>query len=109
MAESGFRDRVRRVAFQRSFRHRDCTHLGSILHTNPERSDCEKCVTGGTPTVHLRMCLACGEVGCCDSSPAKHARGHYETMDHPLIRSIEPGEEWVWCYKDRAYLTQAPG
>jgi uncharacterized UBP type Zn finger protein len=54
--------------------------------------------------VHLRMCLTCGEVGCCDSSPARHARRHHETTGHPLIRSIERGEHWCWCYIDNAYI-----
>jgi len=51
------------------------------------------------------MCLICGTVGCCDSSKAKHAREHHEQTGHPLIRSVEPGEDWAWCYLDKAYLT----
>jgi len=54
------------------------------------------------------MCLVCGEVGCCDSSPARHARRHFEATGHPLIRSIEPGEHWSWCYLDRAYIAELP-
>ena len=54
----------------------------------------------GTTTVHLRMCLACGNVGCCDSSPGTHASRHFEATGHPVMRSIEPGEDWRWCYQD---------
>jgi uncharacterized UBP type Zn finger protein len=56
---------------------------------------------GAERWVHLRMCLACGHVGCCDSSPGKHATRHFETTGHPLMRSIERGESWLWCYADR--------
>jgi len=57
-------------------------------------------VKTGDSWVHLRMCLTCGHVGCCDSSPNRHATKHYMAINHPLIRSIEPGESWMWCYVD---------
>lgn len=101
----GMGDRLRRVVFQRSFERRDCPHLGSVAVTEPAALQCRRCVEEGTRTVHLRMCLACGEVACCDSSPARHARAHHEATGHPLIRSVEPGEQWLWCYLDRAYLS----
>jgi hypothetical protein len=101
-------DSIRRVVFQRSFEHRDCSHLGSVSVVSPARTSCARCVAEGTRTVHLRMCLTCGEVACCDSSPARHARHHHEETGHPLIRSVEPGEEWLWCYLDRAYLSGPP-
>ncbi|MGN8225188.1 UBP-type zinc finger domain-containing protein [Gracilimonas sp. BCB1] len=65
---------------------------------------CQHCVEQGSSWVHLRMCMTCGYVGCCDSSPNKHARAHFETSEHPIIRSIEPGEEWRWCYIDEQYM-----
>jgi uncharacterized UBP type Zn finger protein len=98
-------DSVRRVLFQRSLRQRDCAHISQVADVVPGAAYCRACRDEGTRTVHLRMCLACGEVGCCDSSPAKHARRHFEGTGHPLIRSIEPGERWAWCYLDKAYLS----
>lgn len=101
-------DLLRRMVFQRSWEHRPCAHLDSIQQTSPQKGECAGCVEEGTRPVHLRMCLTCGEVGCCDSSRAKHARRHYDETGHPLIRSIEPKENWVWCYPDRAYLDAIP-
>jgi uncharacterized UBP type Zn finger protein len=103
------RDALRRTVFQRSLEQRDCAHLASALVVAAARGRCAGCAREGTRTVHLRMCLTCGEVGCCDSSPARHARRHHETTGHPLIRSIEVGEHWAWCYLDSAYLPEVPG
>ncbi|MFM0181214.1 UBP-type zinc finger domain-containing protein [Paraburkholderia aspalathi] len=77
-----------------------CTHLGEarILHTPIDY--CEDCVKLGQPWVHLRLCLSCGHVGCCDSSPNRHASKHFHATGHALVRSIEPGETWIWCYRD---------
>ncbi|MFP3606127.1 UBP-type zinc finger domain-containing protein [Paraburkholderia sp. SIMBA_053] len=77
-----------------------CTHQGAarIFHTPIDY--CEDCVKLGQPWVHLRLCLSCGHVGCCDSSPNRHASKHFLATGHPLVRSIEPGETWVWCYHD---------
>lgn len=99
---------LRRMVFQGSVKSRACTHLDAIAHTLPERRDCAGCADEATRTVHLRMCLICGAVGCCDSSKGKHARRHFQSTGHPLIRSIEPKEAWVWCYPDRAYLDDVP-
>jgi len=79
---------------------RNCTHLDQIKLTNPATHVCPECVELGDRWVHLRMCLICGQVGCCDSSKNKHATRHFKQVGHPLIRSIEPGESWVWCYVD---------
>ena len=62
---------------------------------------CAECVQLATPWVHLRQCLACGHIGCCDSSRGRHANDHHETTGHPVMRSVEPGEAWRWCYVDR--------
>jgi uncharacterized UBP type Zn finger protein len=62
---------------------------------------CEECLRDGTRWVHLRLCLSCGHVGCCDSSPMKHATAHYGETQHPVIRSFQPGEDWRWCYVDQ--------
>jgi uncharacterized UBP type Zn finger protein len=78
-----------------------CTHLDQITVTETDKDYCEECVKTGSPWVHLRMCLSCGHVGCCDSSPNRHASKHAAHTQHPLVRSIEPGETWVWCYADK--------
>ena len=78
----------------------ECTHLNQIKVTQTTQRYCEDCVKIGGSWVHLRMCLTCGHVGCCDSSPNRHATKHYMAINHPLIRSIEPGESWMWCYVD---------
>lgn len=78
-----------------------CTHLDSIdPDAVPSAQGCEDCLASGGRWVHLRMCSSCGHVGCCDSSPGKHATAHHGATEHPLVRSFEPGEEWFWCYPD---------
>jgi uncharacterized UBP type Zn finger protein len=61
---------------------------------------CEDCVAEGTRWVHLRLCLTCGHVGCCDNSPRRHATAHFHATDHPLVRSYEPNEDWWYCFAD---------
>ena len=65
-----------------------------------ETAGCEDCLREGGVWLHLRICLTCGQVGCCDDSPNKHARKHAAGSEHPLIRSLEPGEQWSWCFVD---------
>jgi uncharacterized UBP type Zn finger protein len=77
-----------------------CSHRDLIRITQPRDRVCEDCVKTGDRWVHLRMCLVCGHLACCDSSPNKHATRHFRTTGHPLVRSIEPGEAWTWCYAD---------
>jgi uncharacterized UBP type Zn finger protein len=78
-----------------------CLHLDQIKVVNTDKDFCEDCVRTGDTWVHLRLCLSCGHVGCCDSSPNKHATRHFHGTGHPLIRSAEPGESWIWCYVDQ--------
>jgi thioredoxin reductase (NADPH) len=78
----------------------ECTHLNQIKITTTDKHVCEDCIKTGDTWMHLRMCLECGHVGCCDSSKNKHATKHFHRSKHPLIRSIEPGETWTWCYVD---------
>jgi CPA1 family monovalent cation:H+ antiporter len=80
----------------------DCAHLREAPRAARARTPqgCEECLRDGTRWVHLRLCLACGHVGCCDSSPQRHATGHYHETAHPVMRSLEPGEAWRWCYVD---------
>jgi uncharacterized UBP type Zn finger protein len=79
-----------------------CSHLESLRITElPESVEgCEDCLRDGGVWMHLRICLECGHVGCCDDSPHKHATAHAQEASHPLIRSLEPGEEWSWCFFD---------
>lgn len=80
---------------------RDCYHLRRLeAEAEPGSDVCDQCVAKGDGWVHLRSCLSCGQVGCCDNSKNRHARGHWESEGHPLIRSIEPGESWKYCYPD---------
>jgi uncharacterized UBP type Zn finger protein len=83
-----------------------CTHLNSITVTQlPESvAGCEDCLREGGVWLHLRICLECGHVGCCDDSPNRHATAHARSTTHPLIRSLEQGEEWVWCYDDEVAM-----
>lgn len=97
-------DPLRQFVFGGTPRERYCGHLDRAAAIEPSEPICPKCVGQGDRWVHVRMCLICGERGCCDSSPAQHARKHFEETDHPLVRSIEPGERWGWCYADKAYL-----
>jgi uncharacterized UBP type Zn finger protein len=77
-----------------------CTHLDQIADVTPGSSGCEECLQSGGRWVHLRLCLSCGHVGCCDSSPNRHATKHHQATTHPLIQSFEPGEDWIYCYVD---------
>ena len=77
-----------------------CTHMDEIKFSSTHKKGCEECLKIGDSWVHLRLCMICGKVGCCDSSKNKHATKHYHSTKHPLVRSIEPGESWIWCYAD---------
>lgn len=78
-----------------------CTHVAEIRDVTPSSTEgCSDCLATGGRWVHLRECLVCGLVGCCDSSPARHASAHYRETGHPVMRSFEPGEAWRWCFVD---------
>lgn len=81
-----------------------CTHTDQINDVSPNADGCERCLQLGDTWVHLRQCLICGQVGCCDSSKNKHATKHFEATGHPLIQSIEAGEDWRWCYIDQTLI-----
>jgi CPA2 family monovalent cation:H+ antiporter-2 len=81
-----------------------CAHLGQIKKVYPSAAGCEECLQTGDAWVHLRICLTCGHMGCCDDSKNKHATAHYHASNHPLIQSMERGEDWAWCYADEDYL-----
>jgi uncharacterized UBP type Zn finger protein len=81
-----------------------CAHVAQIRAVTPSANGCEECLKIGSEWVHLRICLICGHVGCCDSSPNKHATKHYHSTKHPVMRSFEPGESWGWCYVDELMI-----
>lgn len=79
----------------------ECTHLDQITVARPQDvAGCEDCLATGGRWVHLRVCRSCGRVGCCDSSPGRHATKHARTGGHPIVSSLEPGETWSYCYVD---------
>ena len=82
----------------------NCQHLLTIDPVPARSEGCEDCLRMGLSWVHLRLCLSCGHVGCCDSSPGRHATRHFHETRHPIIASYEPGERWAWCYIDQAEL-----
>ncbi|HEU0042435.1 MAG TPA: UBP-type zinc finger domain-containing protein [Jiangellaceae bacterium] len=99
--------------WQVSSRHtepeRECSHLdqaNSVPDPDPVKG-CEDCLREGTRWLHLRQCLVCGGIRCCDNSPRRHSRAHYHAAGHPLMRSAEPGETWGWCYSDELSLEPA--
>jgi uncharacterized UBP type Zn finger protein len=85
-----------------------CQHTAQVRAVEPRTpGGCEECLTQGTRWVHLRLCQECGHVGCCDNSPGKHATKHYHRSQHAIIRSLEPGEDWSWCYPDQLFIEPA--
>ena len=85
--------------------NRTCTHLDQVRDVTPSSAGCEDCLRIGGRWVHLRLCMTCGHVGCCDNSPHRHARAHFHSAEHPLIESYEPGEDWWFCYQDDLAFT----
>ena len=77
-----------------------CTHTDQVADVTPGSEGCEDCLRMGGRWVHLRVCLSCGHVGCCDSSPHRHATNHFRATQHPIVQSYEPGEDWWFCYAD---------
>jgi monovalent cation:H+ antiporter-2, CPA2 family len=81
-----------------------CSHLDQIRPVKPRTDGCEECLEMGDTWVHLRLCLSCGHVGCCDSSKNKHATKHFGQTHHPLMQSLQPGENWIWCFVDEVAM-----
>ena len=88
-----------------------CSHLDQIVHLDPpdQIPGCEECLKIGGRWLHLRMCMSCGKVGCCDSSPNRHASKHAAEPGHAIARSAEPGEGWSWCYVDEVAFVVGDG
>jgi hypothetical protein len=82
-----------------------CTHVSAVTTVKqPTRHECEECVKIGSKWLHLRTCQICGGTRCCDSSPKRHASAHAHATGHPVIASAEPGERWLYCYPDDAFV-----
>lgn len=81
-----------------------CKHARTNLRVTPSGGGCEDCLAIGDRWVHLRLCMTCGHVGCCDSSKNRHATKHFRATGHPVIKSFEPGQDWGWCYVDEVEL-----
>jgi len=84
-----------------------CEHLDAVAEVEPSSEGCEDCLRIGGQWVHLRMCMTCGQVGCCDQSKNRHASRHAHDAGHPIGRSVEPGESWMWCYVDEMDVTSS--
>ena len=85
-----------------------CIHLDEIRDVTPSADGCEDCLKIGSTWMHLRLCMICGHVGCCDNSPNRHASKHFAATGHPIIRSFEPGEEWGYCFVDDMMFETLP-
>lgn len=90
-----------------------CSHLEATEHhrtapIHPSGHGCVECLKTGGDWVHLRLCLTCGHVGCCDDSPSRHATRHFHASSHPVIKSFEPGEDWAWCFVDEQLVERIP-
>ncbi len=83
---------------------KQCLHVDSIGEVVPQSAVCEECAKEGLRSVALRLCLTCGHVGCCDSSPGQHARAHFNRTGHPIIMPYAAPKKWLWCYPDEMYL-----
>lgn len=82
-----------------------CTHQDSLpAEVTPSGEGCKECLEQGMEWLHLRICLSCGHVGCCDQSPGRHTTKHFQESGHPVVQSFEPDEDWRWCYVDEVYL-----
>ncbi|WP_073946552.1 UBP-type zinc finger domain-containing protein [Streptomyces kebangsaanensis] len=85
---------------------KQCTHAGTLPRPEPAPASetCPECLADGTDPVQLRLCLTCGHVACCDSSPGQHATMHHKETGHPVMRTFEPGEDWRWCFVDHVLV-----
>ena len=86
----------------------ECKHFTQISEVIPSAHGCEDCLQTGDRWVHLRLCMTCGHVGCCDNSKNKHATRHFHTTGHPIIKSYEPDEDWLWCFPDQEFFEVSP-
>lgn len=99
-----FQELIFRVLYRNQSKGKVCTHRDLIHEVTPSADGCEDCLKIGDTWVHLRICKICGHVGCCDNSKNKHATQHFHATGHPIMQSLEPGENWMWCYVDEMIL-----
>lgn len=85
-----------------------CAHMSDLHEMEIRTNGCEECLKTGDSWFHLRQCMVCGKVGCCDQSKNRHATRHFHETGHPVIRSLEPGDNWYYCYLDRVIATSQP-
>ncbi len=85
-----------------------CKHISQIHEVTPSSDGCEECLKMGDEWVHLRLCMTCGHVGCCDDSKNKHATKHAHSTGHPIMKSFEPGEDWGYCVPDDVFFEELP-
>lgn len=86
-----------------------CDHVQGPVAVTASDEGCHECLKIGGEWVHLRLCLTCGRVGCCDQSPNRHATAHFRETGHPAVQSLQPGEDWRWCYADQLYADGPSG
>lgn len=92
-----------------SWEDETCEHVQGPVSVTPSGQGCQECLKIGGEWVHLRLCLACGQVNCCDQSPNRHATAHYHETGHPAVQSLEASEDWRWCYADQLYADGPSG
>lgn len=95
---------LRKQIWSRGRQVEDCTHTDQIKEVTPDSQGCGACLASGDSWVHLRLCLTCGHVGCCENSKNKHALKHHRATEHPIVQSMEKDDEWMWCYVDEVML-----
>lgn len=98
-------DSIRRHISSGTLNEKECAHRDQIRKVAPAASGCQECLEMGDTWVHLRMCMICGHVGCCNDSKNKHASAHFQTTQHPIMKSLEPGEDWLWCFIDETKVS----
>lgn len=110
MSESGrplrLVESIRKHISSGSLHAKECSHLDQIRDGWAGGDACEECLQSGDTWVHLRMCMTCGKVGCCDDSKNKHASKHFKATQHPIMKSLEPGEDWMWCFVDETRVSR---
>jgi uncharacterized UBP type Zn finger protein len=96
----------RKQVWSRGKEAKDCNHGDQIRDVIPSSDGCEECLATGDSWIHLRLCMTCGHVGCCNDSKNRHASKHFQATGHPIVKPLEQGEEWLWCFADEVMLPQ---
>ena len=99
-------DSIRKHISSGSLYEKECSHVHQIQDVSPGAKVCQECLETGDTWVHLRMCMTCGHVGCCNDSKNKHSSKHFHVTHHPIMKSLEPGEDWMWCFVDETKVSK---